>query len=191
MIPRIGNPCPKIARHICETDGGDRWRITLPLIRPTSLVANYVTEGLTSVSVWVTQQTSPCEGVVRPEGRAIGRERCPRAALQPAPGRLGHQPAGTRTGTRGASLQPGATPAGASRRILAPPPGKPGPTLSLRDEQSHWREPWWNADTRARCASARAAPEARADGNVRSRGAVSPLPLRVSAFRFLLFALPG
>ena len=39
------------------------------------------------------------------------------------------------------------------------------------------REPWWNADRRA-------APEARADGNIGLRGADDDQELRLSAFRF-------
>ena len=69
---------------------------------------------------------------------------------KPFPGGFGHQPAGTMTGTRGASLQPGPAPAGAPRRVSAPRRGKPGPTLSLRDEQSLGQEPRWNAGRRAR-----------------------------------------
>ncbi len=54
------------------------------------------------------------------------------------------------TGARGASLQPGPAPAGAPRRVSAPRRGKPGPTLSLWDEQSLGQEPRWNAGRRAR-----------------------------------------
>ena len=57
-----------------------------------------------------------------------------RGLVTSAPGRLGHHPAGTMTGARGASLQPGPAPAGELRRLSAPSPGKPGPTLSLGDE---------------------------------------------------------
>jgi hypothetical protein len=58
---------------------------------------------------------------------------------------------------------------------LKPRPRKPGLELSLWDQQSLWREPWWNADGRARLA--RRALHRQ----------VQPLP-RLSAFRlpFLL-----
>jgi len=45
-------------------------------------------------------------------GPQAERARCPRAALRPAPGRPGHQPAGTMTGARGASLEMGTALAG-------------------------------------------------------------------------------
>ena len=82
-----------------------------------------------------------------------------------APGRLGHHPAGTMTGARGASLDWDRRGAGNTRgaarglrppvgaavsdRALRPSPRKHGPRLSLGDEQSPWREPRWNADRRA------------------------------------------
>ena len=40
--------------------------------------------------------------------------------------------------------------AGVPDRALLPRPRKPGLKLSLGDESSLWREPWWNADRRAR-----------------------------------------
>ncbi len=61
-------------------------------------------------------------------------------------------------------------------RTLRPSPRKHGLTLSLRDEQSLRREPWWNAERRA--APAGAAPH---------RG-VRWLELRLSAFRFLFLS---
>jgi hypothetical protein len=54
------------------------------------------------------------------------------------------------TGLRGASLDWDRR--GAGNAAIRPRPRKPGPTLSLRDEQSHWREPRWNAGRRARLA---------------------------------------
>src|SRR5271155_5613189 len=39
---------------------------------------------------------------------------------------------------------------GGKPQRLAPHPTKPGPTLSLRDEDSLWREPWWPTGERAR-----------------------------------------
>src|SRR5580704_6286296 len=35
------------------------------------------------------------------------------------------------------------------QRPFRPRPRKPGLKLSLRDDDSLWREPWWNADRRA------------------------------------------
>jgi hypothetical protein len=76
------------------------------------------------------------------------------------------QPAGTMTGVWGASLDwnkparvtPAATAFGlrppveaaVSDRALRLCPRKPGLKLSLGDDDSLWREPWWNADRRAR-----------------------------------------
>src|SRR3984885_1436036 len=54
--------------------------------------------------------------------------------IQPASGRFGHQPAGTRTGARGASLEVGNGVGGVKPAAWTPPPTKPGPTLSLWDE---------------------------------------------------------
>jgi len=68
-------------------------------------------------------------------GPQAERARCPRAALRPAPGRSGHQPAGTTTGARGASLQVGMALAG----------GKPAACGANAQEAWPVAAPWgWN-----------------------------------------------
>jgi len=70
--------------------------------------------------------------------------------------------------------------------ISAPPrPRKHGLKLSLRDDDSLWREPWWNADRRAR-------PQRRVGASRPLRGAnrtrwCGHETLRLSAFHFLIF----
>ena len=51
--------------------------------------------------------------------------------------------------------------AGFPDRALLPRPRKPGLKLSLWDDKSLWREPWWNADRRAHPAGCAAVPAAR------------------------------
>ena len=64
------------------------------------------------------------------------------------PGRPGHQPAGTRTGARGASLE-------VPHRLAGNPPREPvcheaWPRLSLGMNSPIGTEPWWDAERRAR-----------------------------------------
>src|SRR6202167_5507970 len=66
------------------------------------------------------------------------------------PGRPGHQPAGTRTGARGASLE-------VPHRLAGTPPRElvcheAWPRLSLGMNSPIGTEPWWNAEWRARFA---------------------------------------
>src|SRR5271155_2214834 len=77
------------------------------------------------------------------------RVRCPWAELRPAPGRL-RASACRHYDRRARCIAGTGSGVGGKPQRLAPSPTKPGPTLSLRDEDSLWREPWWNADRRAR-----------------------------------------
>ena len=58
------------------------------------------------------------------------------------PGRPGHQPAGTMTGARGASLEV------PHRKVCH----EAWPRLSLGMNSPNGREPWWDAERRARSA---------------------------------------
>ena len=66
------------------------------------------------------------------------------------PGRPGHQPAGTRTGARGASLEVPHRLAGNSPRELVC--HEAWPRLSLGMNSPNGTEPWWDAERRARSA---------------------------------------
>ncbi len=120
-------------------------------------------------------------------------------------GRLGHHPAGTTTGVRGASLdwdRRGAGNARGEARGLRPPVGaglqdrtlRPGPrkhglTLSLGDQLSPWREPQWNADRRARFARRAPYRKVRRDTCVCRRSASFFFLSFFSFFFFFLFLL--
>src|ERR1700722_11261980 len=83
------------------------------------------------------------------------------------PGRPGHQPAGTMTGARGASLEV------PHRKVCH----EAWPRLSLGMNSPNGIEPWWDAERRAR--SALRAPHPQG----------ARLDTRLSAFRFLAFLL--
>ena len=112
-------------------------------------------------------------------------------------GRLGHHPADTRIGARGARWTgTGAAPVscrGAARglrppvgaavpdRTLRPSPRKRGPKLSPWDEESLGREPQWNADRRA-------APRSSTSVGAAAPQGAEVADLRLSAFAaFALF----
>ena len=110
--------------------------------------------------------------------RRAERVRCPRAALRAAPGQLGHQPPGIRTGARGASLD-------GDRRSRVTPAQTTSPEAWPEAEPLGWndslrREPRWNAVRRARPLKARAAPQGAA---VVPASAGVPLPFFVRCGR--------
>ena len=78
---------------------------------------------------------------VTPHGGAGGGARAWRLVTA-TPGRPGHQPAGTRTGARGASLEV------PHRKVCH----EAWPRLSLGMNSPIGREPWWDAERRARSA---------------------------------------
>src|ERR1700691_1190983 len=86
---------------------------------------------------------------VTPQGGAGGGARAWRLVTA-TPGRPGHQPAGTMTGARGASLE-------VPHRLAGNPPRElvcheAWPRLSLGMNSPIGTEPWWNAEWRARFA---------------------------------------
>ena len=88
-------------------------------------------------------RTPPGEGTFRRSGRV----RCLRAGRYTlSSGSFGHQSPGTMTG---AGSVPWAGTGEGRQHLLRPRPRKPGLELSLRDDDSLWREPWWDADRRA------------------------------------------
>ncbi len=112
-----------------------------------------------------------------------------RGFVPPALGRLGHHPAGTMTGMRGArwtGIGFGAGNAREDAQGLRPRlggrtgsnapdrPRKHGLTPRLGDQPSSWREPQWNADRRARPAGCAL------------RRQVQQVTTRLSAFCFLV-----
>jgi hypothetical protein len=139
-----------------------------------------------------------------PAGRIMGRVRC-RRLCNPLPGGAGHQPSGTTTGVRGASLdwdrqgrvtpvvtaQGLRSPVGASvkDRALLPSTQEAWPDPEPLGRESLWQEPRWNAD--------RCAPPAY--GGAAVRASHGRRALRLSAFRFrfflslssLSFVMPG
>jgi len=78
---------------------------------------------------------------VTPHGGAGGGARAWRLVTA-TPGRPGHQPAGTRTGARGASLEV------PHRKVCH----EAWPRLSLGMNSPNGTEPWWDAERRARSA---------------------------------------
>ena len=82
--------------------------------------SDIATLSLTSVAISATNHQSRSRKGRRP-GDAGWRSECGargRRLVTSAPGRLGHQPAGTMTGTRGASLQPGPALAGGTPPLI-------------------------------------------------------------------------
>src|ERR1700733_10504025 len=91
---------------------------------------------------------TPVKDMARRHTASWERGRCPRAGLQPAPGRLGYQSPGITTGTGGASLdwerRRRVTPVQTASQEAWPEAEPLGWNNSLR------REPRWNAGKRAR-----------------------------------------
>ena len=174
--------------------------------KPVSIAA---TSRLTSVTISVIKRTNQA----RPKGRRpvmpAGRGECGargRGLISCAPGRLGHHAcrhydrrarcfAGL--GQAGAGVMPASTAqglrppvgAGVQDRALRPSPRKPGPKLSLRDDDSLWREPWWNAGRRARPQAEGGASRLSVARPARRLHAGLGL-LRLPAFRFPFFFRP-
>src|ERR1700722_14093668 len=140
-----------------------------------------VTFILTVVTISVTflESNLAHEGRLREGSRRPGRVRCPRADLPSAPGRLRAsaswhyrpgcevlagrgQVKGGNARTNCAGSAPGMGMITGS--ALIPSPRKHGLKQSLWEEISLWREPWWNADRRAR-------PQRRVGASRHSRGA--------------------
>ena len=98
----------------------------------------------------ITAAISLTKGRVLEAYLNTGRDCGARARIcSPRPGGPGIMPAGTRTGARGASLQPAAARAAKPAAFRAAF-GKPGPELSPRDESPAGKNRKWNAGRRAR-----------------------------------------
>jgi hypothetical protein len=145
-----------------------------------------VTVMLTFVSVSVTYKHRISSTRTRSgrHSRTAGRVRCPRAGLQPVPGRLRastprHYDRGARCNRWTGTGRGGESPLKGRRKTPFATSQEAWPeAASLAMKDSLGREPWWNAD--------RCAPPAFGGAAVPVLG-TAEYQLRLSAFRFRIF----